>query len=131
PGAERNDSPPRVELRAPVRMEVVKPQTAAAAKAARPATNPPSPARVESLPADFLLSVREALIDAMGPMGHVVLAEQTKSLGGSMERFPREKIWLLVDLVSREIFDEFLKERFRRSVSERLAQLDKQKKEVS
>ncbi len=75
--------------------------------------------------------MREALIDAMGPMGHVVLAEQTKSLGGSMERFPREKIWLLMDLVSREIFDEFLKERFRRSVSERLAQLDKQKKEVS
>lgn len=131
PGAERNDSPPRVELRAPVRMEVVKPQTAAAVKAARPATSPPSPARVESLPADFLLSVREALIDAMGPMGHVVLAEQTKSLGGSMERFPREKIWLLVDLVSREIFDEFLKERFRRGVAERLAQLDKQKKEVS
>lgn len=128
--AEQGENLPRVELRAPIRMEVVKPNVAAATKAVRIGTNQPSSDRFENLPADFLLSVREALIDAMGPMGAVVLAEQVKALGGSMERFSREKLWPLVDLVGREIFDDFLRERFRLGVSERLAQLDKKKKGV-
>ena len=49
----------------------------------------------------------------MGPMAHIVLAEHVKLLGASSDRFPQEKIDRLVDSVSREIFDESIRARFR------------------
>jgi len=77
------------------------------------------------LPPSFLSSLREALIDAMGPMGQIILAEQVKLLGGSMERFPREKVTSLIDSVSREIFDASIRERFRQSMSNDFRRLQK------
>jgi general secretion pathway protein A len=86
----------------------------------------PSEALVKgSVPERFLLSLREALIDAMGPMGHFVLSEQIKFFGGSIDCFPQEKIASLIDSVSREIFDEFIRERFRRSMSDGIKALQK------
>jgi hypothetical protein len=53
----------------------------------------------------------------MGPMGRVVLSEQIQSLGGSPDRFPREKLGELIESVSREIFDESIRETFCRNMS--------------
>jgi len=124
----RRENPVGVETRAVGRMEVVKPQAVQIIKGNRgtagidPIVGAPANGVV---PESFLLSLREALIDAMGPMGHVVLAEQLKFFGGSVERFPREKVGLLIDSVSREIFDESVRERFRRNMSDRIGALQK------
>lgn len=69
---------------------------------------------------NFFASLREALIDAMGPMAHIVLADHIGSMGASPDRFPREKVGALIDSVSREIFDESIRERFRQSMSEKI-----------
>ncbi len=61
----------------------------------------------------------------MGPMAHIVLAEHVKLLGASSDRFPREKIDRLVDSVSREIFDESIRARFRQNMSERISALQR------
>lgn len=121
----RRENSVRVEPRASGRMELVKAQPLPITNdtsigGAVAAHYPIATRHGETVPASFLIFVREALIDAMGPMGRVVLLEQVKHLGGSIERFPREKIRPLLDSVSREICDEFLRERFRQSVSEEL-----------
>jgi hypothetical protein len=54
----------------------------------------------------------------MGPMGPVVLTEQVKLYGATLDRFPREKVSGLIDSVSREIFDEAMRERFRKRISD-------------
>jgi|ERR1044071_568925 type II secretory pathway predicted ATPase ExeA len=65
----------------------------------------------------FFHELREALVDAMGPMAQIVLAEHVKLLGQSLDHFPREKVAGLIESVSREIFDDSIRERFRRSMS--------------
>src|SRR5581483_10927619 len=57
------------------------------------------------VPEKFFHELREALVDAMGPMAQIVLAEHVKLLGQSLDHFPREKIAGLIESVSREIFD--------------------------
>jgi type II secretory pathway predicted ATPase ExeA len=69
------------------------------------------------VPEKFLHELREALVDAMGPMAHIVLSEHIKLFGQTLDRFPREKIGGLIDSVSREIFDDSVRERFRLSMS--------------
>jgi len=71
-----------------------------------------------TVPESFFVSLRDALIDAMGPMAPIVLSEQVKHLGASMDRFPRDKIINLIDSVSREIFDESIRNRFRKGMSD-------------
>jgi general secretion pathway protein A len=66
----------------------------------------------------FLISIRDALIDAMGPMGQIVLSEQLKILGATMDDGPREKIPVLIESVSREIFDESIRDIFFKGMSE-------------
>jgi type II secretory pathway predicted ATPase ExeA len=119
PSALRREIAPKAEARGPARIEVLKPPPAPAAK---PRVNlhaePPASAPGNGVvPATFLVSLREALIDAMGPMGRVVLSEQIQSLGGSPDRFPREKLGELIESVSREIFDESIRETFCRNMS--------------
>lgn len=71
-----------------------------------------------TVPESVLVSIRDALIDVMGPMGKIVLSEQVKCLGASMDRFPRDRILNLIDSVSQEIFDESMRNRFRRGMSD-------------
>jgi len=59
-----------------------------------------------AVPASFLNALAAALADAMGPMAKIVLREQIKSLGESYESFPRAKVEMLLELVSREILNE-------------------------
>src|SRR5258706_9820768 len=116
------------EQRPPARMESVRQQPIQLVKNTRGSvagdhgsTFSPSLA----VPDSFFASIREALIDAMGPMGHVVLLEQVKALGGTMDRFPRDKMGYLVESVSREIFDESIRERFRKNMAEGISNIQK------
>ena len=121
--AARRDNTSRAEPRVSPRGEMAKPQPVQLVKGNRAivvadhAHGMPSFAVVSER---FLAALREALVDAMGPMAHIVLAEHMKLLGHASERFPRDKIGSLVESVSREIFDESIRERFRQSMSERI-----------
>ena len=75
-------------------------------------------AAVPAVPEKFFHELREALVDAMGPMAQIVLQEQVKVLGQSLDHFPREKVAGLIEAVSREIFDDSIREKFRRSMSQ-------------
>ena len=126
--AIRREVPLRTEARSPGRIEVIKPQPAQVIKPSRLNIGF-EPVNIASgngvVPESFLVSLREALIDAMGPMGRVVLSEQIKLLGGSTDRFPREKVGALIESVSREIFDQSIRESFRRNMSDGFKVLQK------
>ena len=117
--AIRRDPSPKTEVRNAIRIEGTKPPLLPIAKPIR-LDAVPEPVNMASekglAPEKFLISLREALIDAMGPMGQVVLKEQIKLLGGSADRFPQEKVSALIESVSREIFDEAMRDAFRRTI---------------
>ena len=73
----------------------------------------------------FFIWLREALVDAMGPMAHIVLSEHVKLLGESSYHFPHEKIDQLVESVSYEIFDQSIRARFRQTVAAKLKNLQR------
>lgn len=58
---------------------------------------------------DYMIRIATA---AMGPMAHLVLRDQIAALGESQDAFPRIKLSQLIDLVSREILNETMRERF-------------------
>jgi general secretion pathway protein A len=123
PTAAKRDVPARADLRLPARVEGAKPQPVQLVKSQRgnvpvDYTNGISFGAV--VPENFFSDVREALVDAMGPMAHIVLSEHVKSMGASLDRFPREKVGSLIDSVSREIFDVSVRERFCRHVSDKI-----------
>jgi type II secretory pathway predicted ATPase ExeA len=121
--AIRRDGTLRVEPRVSTRAEIVKPQSVQLVKGNRGivvADHANAVTNFGVISEKFLATLREALVDAMGPMAHIVLSEHAKLLGHSLDRFPREKIGGLIESVSREIFDESIRERFRHSMSERI-----------
>jgi len=77
------------------------------------------------IPERFFIWLREALVDAMGPMAHIVLSEHVKLLGGSLDHFAHEKIDQLIESVSCEIFDQSIRARFRQIVSAKLTELQR------
>jgi general secretion pathway protein A len=95
----------------------------------------PRPVAVNSLksitpPREFVLpglmqTVVDALTDAMGPMAPVVIREQMRALNTTADSFPPEKLLDLIDSVSREICDEFMREEFRREMAEQIPDLQK------
>ena len=122
PTTVRRESPSPPPMRETARVEIAK-----AAPMQKLMSEPRSPMIAESLSSDlshrtvpesFLMSLREALIDAMGPMGKVILSEQVKRFGASMERFPCDKVSSLIDSLSQEIFEPLTRDRFRKGVSE-------------
>ena len=117
----RRDVPLQLEPRVTARPEVTRQQPVQLVKGHRIGAitdRSDGPSVYTSVPEGFLISLREALIDAMGPMGPVVLSEQVKLHGATLDRFPREKISGLIDSVSREIFDDAMRERFRKLISD-------------
>ena len=58
---------------------------------------------------DYMTRIATA---AMGPMAHLVLRDQIAALGESRDAFPRLKLRQLVELVSREILNETMRDRF-------------------
>jgi general secretion pathway protein A len=122
PVPSRRDPPAPVEVREPKRAAIAKPGLAQ-----QPAREIHNPTKAESVtgnvtnatvPESFLVSLREALIDVMGPMGKIILFEQVKHFGASMERFPRDKVGNLIESLSREIFDPSSRDRFRKGISD-------------
>ena len=128
PAMVRRETTLHVEQRGPLRAELVRQQPVQLVKSSRgfaAADQSSGPSLALTVPEGFFASIREALIDAMGPMGHVVLMEQVKALGATMEKFPRDKMGHLVESVSREIFDENIRERFRKGMTEGIRNLQK------
>jgi type II secretory pathway predicted ATPase ExeA len=78
-----------------------------------------------TVPQQFFVRMREELVDAMGPMAHIVLAEHAKRLDESLEHFARDRVGLLIDAVSGEIFDQSIRTRFRQKMAEKIANLEK------
>ena len=60
------------------------------------------------------------LIDAMGPMASIVLKDRAASLGESLDRFPENKLKVLIELVSDEILDPSMRQDFQQHVQERV-----------
>jgi general secretion pathway protein A len=58
---------------------------------------------------DYMTRIATA---AIGPMAHLVLRDQIAALGESQAAFPRIKLRQLVELVSREILNETMRDRF-------------------
>jgi general secretion pathway protein A len=108
--------------------EVPKPAAAPAVKIHRGPVSPDpqngASAHV-AVPEGFLVSVRDALIDAMGPMGQIIFSEQLKLLGVSMNHVPREKVAGLIESVSQEIFDESIRDQFRKGMSDGIKALQR------
>ena len=107
--------------------EVPKPAPAQPVKNHRPpAHEPQNGASNHAVIAEgFLVSVRDALIDAMGPMGQIIFAEQLKLLGVSMDHVPREKVAGLIESVSKEIFDDSIRDQFRKGMSDGIMALQR------
>lgn len=125
PVSPRRDLAPRDE-RPLQHAEVARPQPVQIVKVNRSngVTNSlKSVATNRTIPEGFFIWLREALVDAMGPMAHIVLAEHVKLLGESLDHFAHGKIEQLIESVSREIFDQSIRARFRQSVAARLNEL--------
>jgi type II secretory pathway predicted ATPase ExeA len=128
PSLIRREAPQRVESRSLSRREVPKPHVVQSINEHR------SPGVGESrngvsaiavVPEIFFSVLREALIDAMGPMAQIVLTEQVKLSGASLDRFPWNKMDGLIDAVSREIFEESTRVRFRDAIFAKLKTLQR------
>lgn len=61
----------------------------------------------------FFHELRDALVEAMGPMATIVIQDNVKSLGQSINDFPKKNLVTLIDSISNEIFDASLKQHFR------------------
>jgi hypothetical protein len=75
------------------------------------------------LPPRLLNDLTALLIDAMGPMGSVVLRDRLITLGESPDVFPNSKVGTLIDEVSHEILDQSMKQNFQRLAKARIAAL--------
>src|SRR5262249_15042578 len=122
PAWSRGDMQPRSE-HISSQTEATKRQPVQLLRIARPSSmgddSKASPTR-QIVPEEFFIDIREALVDAMGPMAHIVLSEHVKLLGESFDHFERNKIELLIDSVSREIFDQSIRSHFRQNMSAKL-----------
>jgi type II secretory pathway predicted ATPase ExeA len=75
------------------------------------------------VPTNFLNALMVALTDAMGPMSRIVLRDQIKGLGECFDTFPRAKVEMLLESVSREILDERMRAQFRQQILEQIRTL--------
>jgi type II secretory pathway predicted ATPase ExeA len=124
--AMRRDNAVRIEAHAPARTELIKPQAVQLVKGNRGtivADHSNGTSLTNVVAEKFFLSLRDALTDAMGPMAQIVLSEHVRLLGAAVDRFPREKVGSLIESVSREIFDESVREGFRQNMSEWIRRL--------
>ena len=77
----------------------------------------------EITPAAALKIVCARLIEAMGPMARLVVAEHIRALGESVESFPPARLEELVMRLSNEIPDDFYRRRFEMEMARELATL--------
>ena len=60
----------------------------------------------------FFQELRYELVNAMGPMGTIVIQDNIRRLGLSAKGFPKNKLAALIESISNEILDASLKQRF-------------------
>ncbi|MEA2658472.1 MAG: ral secretion pathway protein [Candidatus Binatota bacterium] len=65
----------------------------------------------------FFQALRDELVDAMGPMGKIVIQDNIRRLGLSANDFPKNKLAALIESISNEILDVALKQRFLNRIS--------------
>ena len=70
---------------------------------------------------DYMTRIATA---AMGPMAHLVLRDQIAALGESQDAFPQLKLKHLIDLISREILNETMRERFQHMMFQEMDALE-------
>jgi general secretion pathway protein A len=80
-----------------------------AAEEVSPPPTEPKNAAVSPQFFDYMTRIATA---AMGPMAHLVLRDQIAALDESRDAFPPRKLRQLIDLVSREILNEAMREHF-------------------
>jgi Tfp pilus assembly protein FimV len=83
------------------------------------ASHPPETAR-ETVPPNFFSDMTRELSDFFGPIADIIVRDDVAFLGESMERFPKDRVAELLDLVDREIPDENFKRGFRKRFIENL-----------
>lgn len=67
----------------------------------------------ETVPPDFFDRVTSELTQAIGPMASMLLSEHVKAIGESVETFPKTRVAELLKIVSEEIPDKNVQNRFR------------------
>ena len=72
----------------------------------------------ETLSPDFFERMTHELIQAIGPFASMILRDDVKALGESIETFPKARLTELVDMISKEILNEDMKIGFRKWVAE-------------
>ena len=83
----------------------------------RPATAEPPVKKVpDEPPSVFLERVVTKLTEAMGPMAPLVLREHILTLGESSDSFPKARLEELAKQVSREILDDYHRQRFEKEM---------------
>ena len=81
-------------------------------------TSDTTPAAQETLSPDFFDRMTHELIQAIGPFASMILRDDVKALGESIETFPKARLTELVDMISKEILNEDMKIGFRKWVAE-------------
>jgi len=76
---------------------------------------------VDIVPPALLTRVTGILTEVIGPMAPLVLRDQIEALGESRDRFPESKLDDLITLISREIADGKLKNRFEESMFQEIS----------
>ena len=72
----------------------------------------------ETLSPDFFDRMTHELIQAIGPFASMILRDDVKALGESIETFPKARLTELIDMISKEILNEDLKIGFRKWAAE-------------
>jgi chromosome segregation ATPase len=73
----------------------------------------------EAVSPGFFDSVTKDLAEINGPLASMIVRDQVKALGESIEKFPKTRVTELVKVLSEEIADENVKIRFRKRIAEK------------
>ncbi|HEY3303956.1 MAG TPA: AAA family ATPase [Candidatus Binatia bacterium] len=85
--------------------------------------------KMETVPPRSLSFMISALTEAMGPMAPLVVREQIDAMGESLQAFPKQKLRRLVEVTSREILSETLRDDFVSLMSEEIRTMHPGKEE--
>ncbi len=70
----------------------------------------------------FFDALTEELREVIGPMASIVLKDHIRRGGYSMEAFPKDKLEKLVETISEEIVNPYMRHQFRKKVDDRMRQ---------
>jgi len=95
-------------------------KTAGAQAKGKAMASPAPDAAQENVPPEFFEQLILELTQTIGPMAPFIVRDHVKSLGETMEQFPKARVKELLETVSSEILDDKVKTGFR----ERIAQIN-------